>query len=149
VAAAHDNRYDLGDGPRDRSLRVGDKERDAVTEILRRHHVEGRLDTDEFQDRLERAMAAKTYADLDRLIVDFPREGPERRRGGQPWRWRQQPLPFLGLALIAAILVAGGPAWVAVPLVFFFVVRPLAWHARGSGYAPGVSACGPRRMTRI
>lgn len=39
-------RYDLAGGPRDRSLRVGDKERDAASEILQRAHAEGRLDED-------------------------------------------------------------------------------------------------------
>ena len=62
-------------GPRDRSVRVGDKERDAIGEILRKRHVEGRLDYDELQARLERAMAAKTYGELDELIADLPRRG--------------------------------------------------------------------------
>ena len=41
--------FGYGDGPRNRQLRVGDKERDAVGEILRQRHLEGRLDVDEFQ----------------------------------------------------------------------------------------------------
>src|SRR5262245_10231698 len=144
--SATDSRYDAGDGPRDRSLRVGDKEREAVSEILRQRHLEGRLEADEFQTRLDRCMAAKTYAELDELIADFPREGSARRRSEESWRWRPWPVPllFLPLVLIGAILVGGHLAWLAIPLIIFFVVRPLAWRGGwGGGYARGSWACGP------
>jgi Domain of unknown function (DUF1707) len=146
---ANDHRYDPDGGPYDRSLRVGDKERDAVGEILGQAHVDGRLDNDEFQSRLERCLTAKTYTDLDGLIADLPRErahATARHRAGlRPW-----PMPFLllPLAAIAAIAVGAHAAWLAVPLVFFFVVRPLAWRAWGGGPARGYWACGPRRTTR-
>jgi hypothetical protein len=52
------------------------------------------------------------------------------------------------VALIAAIVVVGHFAWLAVPLLVFFVVRPLVWRAWGGGYARGSWACGPRRTTR-
>jgi uncharacterized protein DUF1707 len=153
MPTSDDYRYDPDEGPRDRSLRVGDKERDAVGAILRRGHVEGRLDTDEFQARLERCMTAKTYAGLDELIADFPRERAERRLAGQSWRPRPWPVPLLllllPLAVIAAISTGGHFAWLAVPLFLFFVVRPLVWRARGGGYARGSWACGPRRSTRV
>jgi hypothetical protein len=145
MTAANDHRFDPDGSPYDRTLRVGDKERDAVGDILRQAHVDGRLDNDEFQARLERCLTAKTYADLDGLIADLPRERAEAaagpRAGGRPW-----PLPFvfLPLALIAAIAVGSHVAWLAIPLVFFFVVRPLAWRAWG-GPGRGSWACGPRR----
>ena len=152
MSPADEYRYDPGDGPRDRTLRVGDKEREAVGETLRKRHLEGRLDTEEFQARLERCMAAKTYADLDDLVADFPRETNERRRAGRARSPRRPPfvLPLFPLALIAAVVAVGGHvAWLAVPLLFFFVVRPLAWRAWGGGFARGPWACGPRRTTRI
>jgi hypothetical protein len=151
VSASNDKRYTLGDGPRDRSLRVGDKERESVSEILRERHLEGRLDTEEFQARIGRCMAAKTYADLDGLVADFPHEAEQRRRPRRLWSPRPWPLAFLilPLALIAAFAVGGHVAWFAIPLLFFFVVRPLMWRAWGGGYARGFSACAPRRTTRI
>jgi hypothetical protein len=147
VAASNDFQYDPDDAPRDRSLRVGDKERDAVSEILRRTHVEGRLDTDEFQARLDRCMAAKTYAELDELIADFPREESEARRPRRPVSPRLWPLafPLFPLAVIAAIVVGGRFVWLAIPL-FFFVVRPLASRSWGAGYARGAWGCGARRV---
>jgi Domain of unknown function (DUF1707) len=149
--------YDRYTGPRDRSLRVGDKERDAVGEVLRERHVEGRLDAAEFQARLEQSMAAKTYADLDTLVADFPREGEERRRDGQPWRGRLLPIPFrlpllfLPLALIGAIFVVGHLFWLAVPLLLLFVVvRRFVWRRWGGGYWRGPCAgFGPRRAMRF
>jgi hypothetical protein len=148
VPAATDNRYKRGDGPRDRSFRVGDKERESVSEILREAHLEGRLDSDEFQSRLERCMTAKTYADLDELIADVPQGADERRRPGQLRGPRPWPLAFLllPLALIAAIVIGGHFALLAIPLFFFFIVRPLVWGGR---YGPGRWACAPRRTTRL
>ena len=131
--------FGYGDGPRNRQLRVGDKERDAVGEILRRRHLEGRLDAEEFEDRLGRCLAAKTYADLDVLLVDFPRDEREPRRRARPW-----PFPFVLVPIALALAFVGGfhVAWLAVPLLFFFVVRPMLWRTRG------VRACGLRRTTR-
>jgi len=135
-------------GPRDRSVRAGDKERDAIGEILRKRHVEGRLDYDELQARLERAMAARTYAELDELVADLP-DAAERRRAEQVSRLGPRLLPFrflpiaflaLPLALIAAIAAGANFAWLLIPLVVLFVVRPLIWRGWGGGYRRG---CGP------
>jgi hypothetical protein len=149
VSASNDHRYDLGDGPRDRSLRVGDRERDAVGELLRRHHLEGRLDSDEFQARLGRCLSAKTYAELDELLVDLPREGEERRRRAKPAEWRPWPLPLLLLPLVPILALAfgGHVAWLAFPLFFFFfVVRPLVWRSRASApHAVGLAGRGAPR----
>jgi hypothetical protein len=149
VNATNDYRYISDDTPKDRSLRVGDKERDAVAEILRRRHTEGRLDTDEFEARLERSMAAKTYAQLDELIADFP---PEKETRGRQWQspnrriWPPVFL-FLPLALIAVVAFGGHVAWLAFPLIFFFVLRPLMWRRWGGGYWRTGWACRPRSTT--
>jgi len=150
VTASNDYRYDSAGAPRDRSLRVGDKERDGVSEILRQAHVEGRLDDDEFQERIERCLTAKSYADLDRLIADVPRQRTDTRASSQRWGSRPWPVPFvfIPLALIAAVVIGGHVAWLAFPLIIFFVVRPLMWRAWGGGSTRGSWARGPRRITR-
>lgn len=145
-------RYDRRTGPRDRTLRVGDREREAVADILRAHHLEGRLDTAEFQERLKRCLEAKTYAELDRLIADFPSPEAERRRPGQAgvWSWwRIAPLPLIPLALIAAIVLGGGHfAWLVFPLFLLFVVRPFLWRPWAGGSRYGPWGCGPPTSTR-
>jgi hypothetical protein len=103
---------------------VSDAERDAVGAILRRDHVAGRLDNEEFEERLTSCLAAKTYADLDALIVDLqPEESAQR---GASWSWRRLPLPLVFLPLIVLVAYAShGRAFWLVPLIFFFVVRPV------------------------
>src|SRR4051794_25730698 len=67
----------------DRSLRVSDRERDEVATLLRDHAAEGRLNTEELDDRVERALAARTGGDLDAVLADLParRTETERARG--------------------------------------------------------------------
>jgi hypothetical protein len=56
---------------RDR-LRAGHADRDEVIEILKDAFVDGCLTTDEFGARTDRALAARTCADLAALIADLP-----------------------------------------------------------------------------
>ena len=51
--------YQLG-WPRERGLRASDQDRDAVAAILQREHVDGRIDADEFQERLDACLSART-----------------------------------------------------------------------------------------
>jgi hypothetical protein len=53
-------------------LRAGDDDRDRVASALRDHLVAGRLTTDEFVERVERAHDARTLAELDALQRDLP-----------------------------------------------------------------------------
>ena len=53
-------------------IRVGDAERTAIADRLAKHFSDGRLDEAEFSDRLDRAMRAKTMADLTGLLSDLP-----------------------------------------------------------------------------
>jgi hypothetical protein len=129
-----ENSYDRYSGPRDRRLRVGDREREAVAEVLRREHVNGRIDAVEFQERLERSLTAKTYADLDALVADLPGERAPRRRRGPAWTPRPWPLAIVPLLVVAIVASGGRVLWLAFPLFFFFVVRPLAWRSWGRGY---------------
>ena len=57
--------------PPPRDLRIGDRERDAVVAILQEATADGRLRLAELDSRLEVAMRAKTYADLEPVIVDL------------------------------------------------------------------------------
>ena len=54
-----------------RTVRIGDRERDAVVSVLQQAHADGRLDMAELDDRLDAAMRARTYADLEPLVVDL------------------------------------------------------------------------------
>ena len=57
-------------------IRASDQDRDRVANILREHHAVGRLDADEFSERLDKAFAAKKMGDLDALTADLPAVDP-------------------------------------------------------------------------
>lgn len=57
-------------------LRASHEDRDAIVDRLRIAAGDGRLDADELDQRIEAAMAARTYGELDVLVKDLP-QSPE------------------------------------------------------------------------
>ena len=53
-------------------LRASHADRDRVIDGLKAAFVEGRLEQDEFAQRISRALASRTYADLGALTADLP-----------------------------------------------------------------------------
>jgi hypothetical protein len=53
-------------------MRAGDGDRQAVADKLKLALDEGRLDLGEYDERLQRTYAAKTYGDLQGLLDDLP-----------------------------------------------------------------------------
>ncbi len=64
--------------------RASDADREAVVELLRTAAGEGRIGHDELEERLSRALSAKTYRQLHATVDDIPRD-----RGGSPRRLPQ------------------------------------------------------------
>ena len=64
-------------------MRVGDAEREATAAELREHYASGRLTLEELNERLDRAFAAKTRADLNALMHDLPSSRPGATAGSQ------------------------------------------------------------------
>jgi hypothetical protein len=56
-------------------LRASDADRERVAEVLRDAVAEGRLDMEEFEERLEATYKARTYAELAPLTRDLPVAG--------------------------------------------------------------------------
>ncbi|MFD9481576.1 MULTISPECIES: DUF1707 domain-containing protein [Streptomyces] len=73
-------------------LRASDADRDRVVERLRDAVAEGRLDMEEFEERLDAAYKSRTYAELEPLTRDLPAPagGPVARpaAGAEPWTGR-------------------------------------------------------------
>src|SRR5947207_38726 len=67
-------------------MRAADADRDRAVNYLTTAYTEGRLAKDEYDARLETALSARTYADLDQVVTDLPgaRAGPVPRRGPSP-----------------------------------------------------------------
>ncbi|MHB9863677.1 DUF1707 SHOCT-like domain-containing protein [Streptomyces sp. YIM S03343] len=59
-----------------RLLRLSHADRDRMVEILRDAAADGRLDMDELEERVELALTARTFADLEPLVADLPVAAP-------------------------------------------------------------------------
>jgi len=70
-------------------LRAADSDRAAVATVLGRHMAAGRLTVDEYDERLSRAYAARTYGELAELTADLP--ATDRGHGAEPVRHEQRP----------------------------------------------------------
>ena len=74
----------------DPKIRASDADRDRTAALLREHLAAGRLSSEEFNERLDKAYAAKTLGELDQLLSDLPGidlyhlpdHSVDRRRGG-------------------------------------------------------------------
>ncbi|MEU6549715.1 DUF1707 domain-containing protein [Streptomyces sp. NPDC046915] len=73
-------------------LRASDADRERVTEVLRDALAEGRLDMEEFEERLEATYKARTYGELTPITRDLPASGAGT--GGAPAvSMRKEPVP--------------------------------------------------------
>ncbi|GAA1907008.1 hypothetical protein GCM10009737_04740 [Nocardioides lentus] len=64
------------------SLRIGDAERDTAAAALGEHFASGRLDSDEYDERVAAVWTAKVRGDLPVLFADLPGGPPESLRLG-------------------------------------------------------------------
>jgi hypothetical protein len=149
-------------GPRDK-LRAGDSDREVVAERLQAAVTDGRLDLDEYDQRLGAVYAAKTYGELDRLLADLPGPAPAPsppRSVTRPapgavrlwlaaqWRtWAQVVSVCVAIWAVTAIGSASlpyfWPFWVAVPWGAVLLVRTAGGLASGEPYQ--LAAPRPRR----
>ena len=83
---------------RNAATRAGDTDRIQVAQLLTDAAAQGQLQMSDYEDRLTRAYAAKTYDELDRLRSDLLGSSVSPRHGGAP-----QPAPsMLLLAIMSA-----------------------------------------------
>jgi len=112
----------------DSQLRVSDAERNEIAEVLSRNYADGRLDEAEFNERLGRAMAAKTRADLDPLLADLPRQdgpdpAPPPRRSAGLGRVLVLALFVLFALSATTALVRPHVPWLLIGVVVLLVAR--------------------------
>jgi hypothetical protein len=114
--------------PSDRSpgLRASDADRERVADALRRHHLDGRLDTDELQERLARCYAARTTGELEPLLADLPagRRRAPRRSASWPPALAAVLVVLVALATVGAV-AHGHPG--PLPFIAVFLLLRLAW----------------------
>lgn len=144
-------------------MRAGDADRQAVADRLKTALDEGRLDLHEYDERLQKTYAARTYADLDGLLDDLPGTVPPQRsqvaayqppdapaasapgpagRGHSALSWIG---PYGGVVAVCIIIWAISsitshhlqyfwPVWMLIPLILGVFGRA-AGHSGGSDRA--------------
>jgi Domain of unknown function (DUF1707) len=132
-------------------IRTSDADRERVAARLREHFAEGRLSSDELDERISAALTAKTFGDLQRIMADLPDPVPvPQARQSPPWvighgavsRRGPRILPLAVFALIAALVIPGAGwlflaflqlavvLWLAACLAGIFAAARLRRHVR-------------------
>jgi hypothetical protein len=85
-------------------LRASDADRERVVRALERHTSAGRLSLDEYAERVDRALAARTHGDLALVMGDLPDEPATAPTGTSQ-------LAVAFLIAVVALAVIGGLMW--------------------------------------
>ncbi len=123
-------------------MRAGDGDRQAVADQLKAALDDGRLDLGEYDERLRRAYAARTYRELHGLLTDLPGTVPAQRSRVEPgagaagapapvpqpgvpaWVRPYGAVVFIAVAVWAIASISSGellffwPVWMLIPFVF-------------------------------
>lgn len=106
------------------NIRIGDADRESVTSRLREHYAEGRLTSEELDERISATLSAKTFGDLRPIMADLPEPAQPGPIGPQPG---PMPPPYPG----SVYGYRRGPRLLPVALFLLFLVLFLP----GAGFA--------------
>ncbi len=161
-----DRRGEPGTRP---AVRIGDREREQAVARLGRAFAEGRLDPDEYDQRVASAHSAKTTSDLMHLTADLPMATAARPGSGGPdmaqvmrpgrhgwveepsWIWRlwgtyaSVVTLCVVIWLVVGLIGKGGfgypwPLWVAGPWGALLLLQTIGGWAARRGAADSGSA---------
>jgi Domain of unknown function (DUF1707) len=116
--------------------RASDADRDRTVAALREHLAAGRLTLEEFEERMDKACAAKTLGELDSLMADLPGadlsqlpDASVDHSAGSPPLTRRRPPGSIeaGRGRFSPAWRTAGGAWLAISLVLFVI-----WLASGA-----------------
>lgn len=102
----------------DDRIRASDADRERIASRLREHYAEGRLTSEELDERVTAALSARTYGDLRRVMADLPEPG----MAPQPWGWPPSAAP-------RPVMMRTGPP--LLPLAFLFLFMALLLPSGG------------------
>jgi Domain of unknown function (DUF1707) len=114
--------------PRDPDLRVSQAERDEVVTVLAGHFADGRLTVEEYEERVEAALGARTGRDLEPLLEDLPAADRPATPARTPRRREPRslgpplvPARLLAVAAVVVLAIATGPwaLWLLWPALVF------------------------------
>jgi Domain of unknown function (DUF1707) len=119
-------------------LRIGDAERDRAIAALGDHFAAGRLNTEEFEERVDQAIMARFNDDLEPLFADLPRtaepttEARPNHQSDAHLAW--SPLVWLAPLLVVCAVVTAvilSAPWLVWIFLWMFLVTRLVRHRRG------------------
>jgi len=93
------------------SLRASDDDRDRLVHQLQRHAVAGRLSMDEYAERVDRVLVARTHGELAAVVHDLPVESTADAAVDHGAGARQLMVAFLVALLVLAVLGAAVAAF--------------------------------------
>ena len=141
------------------SLRASDAERDQVVDRLHKAATEGRIVSDELEQRVSTALKARTYDELEATVADLPGARSPRPRGAVQRRGsagslalstvRANPMLLLfaipALAVTAAMLLAATIVWAVLIVVVMMLGGRCGAHQPPWVYARRHGLGPPRR----
>jgi hypothetical protein len=119
-------------------LRASDAEREAAAERLRRAGGEGRLATEELEERLGVAFSARTRGELDAVVADLP--APRRRHRSRSSRSRGLRPDLPVYVAVSLLLVA---IWALTGMGYFWPVWPILGWGVSFVLPCGTANCAP------
>jgi DUF1707 SHOCT-like domain len=137
MAAADDDKVP---GPGSRGhLRAAHADRERVVGVLKTAFVRGLLDKQEFDERVTRAFASRTYAELAVVTADLPADlpaaappppAPVRKAEGQKEEWLTMKRAAAVSALLLAVVgLVAGLGWAFQNPGVLVIASPLAFVA--------------------
>jgi hypothetical protein len=114
--------------------RASDADREEVVEVLRTAAGEGRIGHDELDERLSRALSAKTYRELHATVHDIPRDRaggnrrlPQAQRTVAGWTVKAvRNEPWLLVFMLPVLVITLTLAAIVMMVWFVFIVAVLA-----------------------
>jgi hypothetical protein len=124
-------------------MRAGDTDRELVLERLRAAQAEGRLDLEEFDERVTATLAARTYGELAALTTDLPGGPPVPRPLGAPPPPQQPPPTTAAVARDRPDLRSAAAGWAAVSATTLVIWLVIGVTSGGLGYPWWIWVAGP------
>ena len=99
------------DPPPRQALRASDADREAVAERLRVASVDGRIDSEELEQRLSQVYSARWVGELDRIVADVVPPPPPAPPAPPPYQYPQpypayQPAPVTNGLAVASLVAS-------------------------------------------
>ncbi len=117
------------------SMRASDADREQIADRLRNAAAEGRLLASELEERIARALRARTYGELDAIVADLPHGQTAPQPRGDAVRLMKPAMALavaIPLAIVAVAIVAAAAIFVLSGMAAtWFVWVFLAWFVFG------------------